>query len=106
MGFWLQLGLDGFRLDAVPFFLETRGEPKDEAAKIDPHDYLSDLRSFLNRRRGSAILLGEVNLPHKEQLEFFGGGEGNELNMQFDFMPCSTCTSRWPGRTPDRSRRR
>ncbi|MBT2533585.1 alpha-amylase family protein [Arthrobacter sp. ISL-48] len=86
MGLWLQLGLDGFRLDAVPFFLETRGEPKDEAANIDPHEYLSALRSFLNRRNGSAILLGEVNLPYKEQLEYFGGSVGNELNMQFDFM--------------------
>jgi trehalose synthase len=86
MGFWLQLGLDGFRLDAVPFFLELLGEPKDQAAKIDPHQYLSALRSFLNRRHGSAVLLGEVNLPYKEQLKYFGGPAGNELNMQFDFL--------------------
>lgn len=86
MGLWLELGLDGFRLDAVPFFLETRGQPKDEAATIDPHGYLSALRSFVSRRNGSAVLLGEVNLPYKEQLEYFGGPEGNELNMQFDFM--------------------
>ena len=86
MGLWLELGLDGFRLDAVPFFLETRGQPKDEAANIDPHEYLSALRSFLGRRNGSAVMLGEVNLPYKEQLEYFGGPEGNELNMQFDFM--------------------
>lgn len=39
MGFWLQLGLDGFRLDAVPFFLELQGVSKEEAGKIDPHDY-------------------------------------------------------------------
>jgi trehalose synthase len=86
MGLWLELGLDGFRLDAVPFFLETRGQPKDEAANLDPHGYLSALRSFVNRRNGSAVLLGEVNLPYKEQLEYFGGPDGNELNMQFDFM--------------------
>jgi trehalose synthase len=86
MGFWLHLGLDGFRLDAVPFFLELLGEPKDEAAKIDPHDYLSALRSFLNRRNGSAVLLGEVNLPYKDQLKYFRGPAGNELNMQFDFL--------------------
>ena len=86
MGFWLQVGLDGFRLDAVPFFLELLGEPKDQAAKVDPHQYLSALRSFLNRRHGSAVLLGEVNLPYKEQLKYFGGQAGNELNMQFDFL--------------------
>ncbi|MFJ5862159.1 alpha-amylase family protein [Pseudarthrobacter sp. NPDC092439] len=86
MGLWLELGLDGFRLDAVPFFLETRGQPKDEAANLDPHEYLAALRSFVSRRNGSAVLLGEVNLPYKEQLEYFGGPEGNELNLQFDFM--------------------
>lgn len=86
MGLWLEVGLDGFRLDAVPFFLETRGQPKDQAAVLDPHEYLAALRSFLSRRNGSAVLLGEVNLPYKEQLEYFGGPEGNELHMQFDFM--------------------
>ncbi|MDQ0754796.1 alpha-amylase family protein [Arthrobacter sp. B3I4] len=86
MGFWLQLGLDGFRLDAVPFFLELLGEPKDKAARIDPHEYLTALRSFLDRRDGTAVLLGEVNLPYKEQLKYFGGAAGNELNMQFDFL--------------------
>lgn len=86
MGFWLQLGLDGFRLDAVPFFLELQGVSKEDAAKIDPHDYLAALRSFLNRRNGSAVLLGEVNLPYKDQLKYFGGPDGNELNMQFDFL--------------------
>jgi trehalose synthase len=86
MGLWLELGLDGFRLDAVPFFLETRGEPKDQAARINPHGYLRALRSFVNRRNGGAVLLGEVNLSYQEQLEYFGGAEGNELNMQFDFL--------------------
>ena len=86
MGFWLQMGLDGFRLDAVPFFLELQGVSKEDAGKIDPHDYLAALRSFINRRNGSAILLGEVNLPYKDQLKYFGGPDGNELNMQFDFL--------------------
>ncbi|MDV8147995.1 alpha-amylase family protein [Arthrobacter sp. B10-11] len=86
MGFWLQMGLDGFRLDAVPFFLELQGVSKEDAGKIDPHDYLAALRSFLNRRNGSAVLLGEVNLPYKDQVKYFGGPDGNELNMQFDFL--------------------
>ena len=51
-----------------------------------PHDYLRNLRSFLNRRAGDAILLGEVNLSHKDQLKFFGGPDGDELHMQFDFI--------------------
>ena len=86
MGFWLQLGLSGFRVDAVPFFLETIGVPDAKTALPDPHEYLRDLRAFLNRRTGDAILLGEVNLPHEDQLEFFGGEDGDELHMQFDFI--------------------
>jgi trehalose synthase len=86
MGYWVQLGLSGFRVDAVPFFLETIGVPDGEEALPDPHEYLRDLRALLNRRVGDAILLGEVNLSHKDQLQFFGGPEGDELHMQFDFI--------------------
>ncbi|MGY2128210.1 alpha-amylase family protein [Blastococcus sp. SYSU DS0617] len=83
MGYWLQLGLDGFRVDAVPFFLETVGG--DDGAFPEPHEYLRSLRSLVNRRSGAGVLLGEVNLPFEKQLEFFGGADGDELTMQFDF---------------------
>jgi trehalose synthase len=87
MGFWLELGLSGFRVDAVPFFLDTAGVDKSEAQRFaDPHAYLRALRAFLGRRTGDGILLGEVNLPHEQQLEFFGGPEGDELTMMFDFI--------------------
>src|SRR3954463_6608370 len=87
MGFWLQLGLDGFRVDAVPFLLETSGVDAAEAAAFpDPHAYLRALRSLVGRRAEAAILLGEVNLPYEQQLEFFGGPDGDELTMQFDFI--------------------
>ena len=86
MGFWTQLGLSGFRVDAVPFFLETMGVPDGEQALPDPHAYFRDLRAMLNRRTGDAILLGEVNLAHEDQLTFFGGPDGDELHMQFDFI--------------------
>jgi len=86
IGFWVQLGLSGFRVDAVPFFIETIGVPKGDLALPDPHEYLRDLRALLNRRVGDAILLGEVNLSHEDQLQFFGGPEGDELHMQFDFI--------------------
>jgi len=86
MGFWLQVGLSGFRVDAVPFLLETEGTTAADAARLpDPHEYLRSLRSFLGRRSGSGVLLGEVNLPYEDQLAFFGGTDGDELTMQFDF---------------------
>ena len=84
MGFWLELGLSGFRVDAVPFFLESMGVGEHDFG--DPHVYLRQLRSFLGRRTGDGILLGEVNLPHEDQLRFFGGDDGDELTMQFDFI--------------------
>ncbi|MFD6422606.1 alpha-amylase family protein [Streptomyces sp. NPDC060198] len=88
MGFWTELGLSGFRVDAVPFLLETDGQP-DADGLPDPHAYLADLRAFLGRRNGEAILLGEVNLPYPDTARFFGGaqaGEGDELTLCFDFI--------------------
>ena len=87
MGFWLQLGLSGFRVDAVPFFLEGLATPDEkEPESGDPHDYLRALRDFLGRRAGDAVLLGEVNLPYEEQVAYFGGEAGDQLTMMFDFV--------------------
>jgi trehalose synthase len=89
MGFWMELGLSGFRVDAVPFLLETDGQD-DATALPDPHDYLADLSAFLRRRNGEAVLLGEVNLPYPDTMTFFGandcGGSTGELTMCFDFI--------------------
>jgi trehalose synthase len=81
IGFWLALGVSGFRIDAVPFLIDV----PDAVDRGDPHEFLRDLKRFLLRRAGDAALLGEVNLPYEEQLEFFGGPTGGELDMQFDF---------------------
>jgi trehalose synthase len=86
MGFWLQLGVSGFRVDAVPFLVDTTGVADGVGTPMAPLDFLRSLRAFLNRRSGDAILLGEANLPRAEQLDFFGGAEGDALTMQFDFI--------------------
>jgi trehalose synthase len=83
VGFWLELGVSGFRVDAVPFLIELDGI--EGAPSVDPHRYLKELRAFVQRRRGEAILLGEVNLPPKQQREFFGDEDGDELNLVFNF---------------------
>ncbi|WP_022891816.1 alpha-amylase family protein [Agromyces subbeticus] len=82
LGFWLELGVSGFRVDAVPFLIQ----PPEGVDVGDPHEFLRDLRRFLQRRSSEAILLGEVNLPYEQQLDFFGHPDRpSELTMQFDF---------------------
>ncbi|MBA2644211.1 MAG: alpha-amylase family protein [Solirubrobacterales bacterium] len=84
IGFWLEQGLSGFRVDAVPFLLEPMGMP--EGSLVDPHELVRDLRSFAQRRNGEAMLLGEVNLEPPEARKFFGDEDGDELHMLFDFV--------------------
>ncbi len=87
MGFWLELGVDGFRVDAVPYLLSGLGSSdEDSESTAEAHDYLRHLRRFLHRRSGDGILLGEVNLPYAEQVAYFGGKDGDELTMMFDFV--------------------
>jgi trehalose synthase len=85
LGFWLELGVAGFRVDAVPFLFANDHVPG-KAEVFDPVEYLCDVRNFVNRRVGDAVLLGEVNLEYKDQKAFFGGPDGDGLNMQFDFI--------------------
>ncbi len=82
MGFWIELGVAGFRIDAVPYFLQTDGMP---TPTVDPHENLRGLRNFVTRRRGDAMLLGEVNVEEKDLLTFFGGPRGGEIQMLFNF---------------------
>ncbi|MEU8250739.1 alpha-amylase family protein [Nonomuraea sp. NPDC048916] len=81
LGFWMELGLSGFRVDAVPFLIENV-RPK----LADPHDFLADLRAFMTRRQGGSVLLGEVNLPYEQLVGYFGNGLGDQLSMCFDFI--------------------
>ena len=85
VGFWLELGVSGFRVDAVPFLFAKDAAPGTPGV-FDPNEYLGDVRNFVTRRVGDAVLLGEVNLPYKDQKAFFGGPDGDGLNMQFDFI--------------------
>lgn len=83
IGFWLELGLSGFRIDAVPFLIE-QADP-DNPAVSDPHDYLRDLHDFAMRRRGDAMLLAEANEPVDKLAGFFGE-RGNQMDMLLNFI--------------------
>jgi maltose alpha-D-glucosyltransferase/alpha-amylase len=81
MGFWLQLGVSGFRLDAVPFLIEKKG-----AGIEHQQDFtlLKEMRDFLQWRSGEAILLAEANVPPDESMHYFGE-EGERLQMMLNF---------------------
>ena len=82
IGFWLQLGVSGFRMDAVPFVIGKKG------ANVKPHeqyDMLRDLRAFLSWRSDDAILLAEANVRPATDMEYFGE-YGERLQMMFNFQ--------------------
>jgi maltose alpha-D-glucosyltransferase / alpha-amylase len=85
MGFWLQLGVSGFRLDAVPFLIEYRGLPPEAQPREDPHQYLDELQDFVSWRRAEAMLLAEANITMDQVDEYFGPG-GDRLHVIFNFM--------------------
>ncbi len=82
IGFWLELGVAGFRVDAVPFIIETSA-PGKEKPKMK-FEYLADIKRFLQWRQGDAILLGEANVMPKETEKYFGDN-GDGINMMFNF---------------------
>jgi maltose alpha-D-glucosyltransferase/alpha-amylase len=82
MGFWLQLGVSGFRIDAAPFLIETV-DP--QGGKEERHfEYITEMRDFLSWRRGDAVLLAEANVPAEEIPDYFG--ENSRMHMMFNFL--------------------
>jgi maltose alpha-D-glucosyltransferase/alpha-amylase len=84
--FWLELGVSGFRMDAVPFIVEET-EPGNPDSPKDM-DFLTDLRQYVQWRKGDAVLLAEANVDPDQLLTYFGdsGGSNNRIHMLFDFM--------------------
>ncbi len=83
MGFWIQLGVSGFRMDAVPFVIATKGARV--ARPAARYDMLRAFREFLQWRQGEAIILAEANVPPETDLEYFGR-TGERLQMMFNFQ--------------------
>jgi maltose alpha-D-glucosyltransferase / alpha-amylase len=82
IGFWLQLGVGGFRLDAAPFIIELT-VPDDPTPRKD-FSWLSDFRRQLSWRRGDAVILAEANVEREQLADYFG--DGNRLPMMFNFI--------------------
>jgi maltose alpha-D-glucosyltransferase/alpha-amylase len=82
MGFWLQLGVSGFRMDAVPFVISSKGatvtKPKED------YEMLRTFSQFLGWREGNAIILGEANVLPSTDMHYFGSA-GERIQMVFNF---------------------
>jgi maltose alpha-D-glucosyltransferase / alpha-amylase len=82
MGFWLQLGVSGFRMDAVPFVISEKGariaKPKED------YEMLRSFSQFLSWREGDAIILGEANVLPGTDMRYFGSA-GERIQMMFNF---------------------
>jgi maltose alpha-D-glucosyltransferase/alpha-amylase len=83
MGFWIQLGVSGFRMDAVPFVIATKGARV--AKPVEQYDMLRSFREFLQWRQGDAIILAEANVLPDTDLEYFGD-DGDRMHMMFNFQ--------------------
>jgi maltose alpha-D-glucosyltransferase/alpha-amylase len=81
MGYWLQLDVSGFRMDAVPFLISAKG------AGVRPKknfELLQHMRDFLQWRRRDAVMLTEANVPSEESMKYFGAAGGG-VQMMLNF---------------------
>ncbi|MFN6943889.1 MAG: alpha-amylase family protein [Cytophagaceae bacterium] len=82
MGFWLELGIAGFRIDAAHILTETTEQVHDEKESL--HNILNKIREFQINRKSSAILMGEANVVPEKLKEYFG--DKDRLQLLFNFM--------------------
>ncbi|MEW6871018.1 maltose alpha-D-glucosyltransferase [Trueperella pyogenes] len=81
--FWAKLGIDGFRLDAVPYLFEEEGTNCENLPRT--HAYLAELRAMLDAEFPGKILLAEANQWPNDVVEYFGDAEDPECQMCFHF---------------------
>ena len=83
MGFWIQLGVSGFRMDAVPFVISTKGS--NVKRPVEQYDMLRRFREFVQWRVGDSIILAEANVLPDTDLNYFGN-DGDRVHMMFNFQ--------------------
>jgi maltose alpha-D-glucosyltransferase/alpha-amylase len=83
--FWLELGVDGFRADAVPYLFEREGTNCENLPET--HVYLKELRHFIDENYPDRILLCEANQWPKDVRKYFGEGDEFHMGFHFPLMP-------------------
>ncbi len=98
--FWMDLGVDGLRLDAVPYLYEREGTSCESLPET--HAFLKSLRAHVDEKYGDRMLLAEANLWPEEAVSYFGQGRGDECHMAFHFplMPRLFMALRMEDRLP------
>jgi maltose alpha-D-glucosyltransferase / alpha-amylase len=100
LDFWLDLGVDGLRLDAVPYLYEREGTSCENLPET--HEALKKLRAHVDAKYGDRMLLAEANQWPEDAVAYFGQGKGDECHMAFHFplMPRLFMALRLEDRTP------
>jgi len=85
MEFWLEAGVDGFRLDAIPYLVEREGSSNENLRET--HQVIRELRRRLEPRHPGALLLAEANMWPEDVREYFGDGDECHMAFHFPLMP-------------------
>jgi maltose alpha-D-glucosyltransferase/alpha-amylase len=82
---WLDAGLDGFRLDAVPYLFEREGTNCENLPET--HAFLKEVRATIDREYPDRVLLAEANQWPEDVVEYFGDGDECHMAFHFPVMP-------------------
>ena len=85
MKFWLDQGVDGLRLDAIPYLIEREGTSNENLAET--HDVVKRIRKVLDARYSDRMLLGEANMWPEDVRDYFADGDECHMAYHFPLMP-------------------